>query len=1007
MIGQIVSHYRILKKLGEGGMGAVYLAEDTHLGRRVAIKFPTSTNDEHQFRARFLREARSASALNHPNIATIYDYGETDEQRPFIVMELVEGKSLNDLLHESQLTMGRTISIIEDVARALGEAHARGIIHRDIKPSNIVINERGQVKVLDFGLAKQLYAEHAQASDPNARTLLATRTQSGMVVGTPLYLSPEQARGVPVDSRSDLFALGAVLYECIAGKPAFSGMGTGVVEIAANVIHLNPPPPSEFNPHVPPELDQVTLKALAKKPDERYQTAGELIAGLVEAKTALKESDLGHTRTQRLAVAHETEHLSAFATLSDLFKRPRLSIGVVVAVLIGLAVIGWLIVHTLRSSPHQPTAAAARWYETGTNALRDGAYYQASKALEEAIAADENFALAHARLAESLMELDYMDTAKDELLRASSLAQGSSGLSGLDALYMSAITSSVQRDFPAAIKSYKEIARQIPDQAHVYVDLGRAYENNDQMKEAIESYLEATKREPHYATPFLRVGILYGRQRELPSAQAAFHQAEELYQAMGNVEGHAEVFFQRGTLSISQGQMAEARDELQQALDMARATGNQPQQIKTMLQLVYVFQSESDPAQAEKFATEAVNLAQSNGMENLTARGLVDLGTVFFVRGNFPEAEKYFQQALDYTQRYKARRNEARARLMFGSLRISQGNTDEGVRNVQQALAFYQQAGFRLETSRALTLLARANRQKGDYDAALAAFQQLLALAEQIDDPTQKALSHEGIGTVLLRQEKYPEALERFQQSYAINKGISNQRFVGNSLSNLGNVFWQMGQYQDSSARFDEASAIANQLGGDKALLAEISLHQAEIALSQRRFPEAKTQAERVLASAVPQPTPAVVELKRVICLSESFSNAKREGRLTCEETLRLATQMGDPWLISRAQLALATAQLEDNDAQGALTNALQAQESFARAGQQDSEWRARLLAARASRRAGDEVKAREYAASAADSLARLQQKWGDEIYNSYIARPDVQFLRKQLTGEFAVSNGI
>ena len=179
-------------------------------------------------------------------------------------------------------------SIIEDVARALGEAHAHGIIHRDIKPANIVINERGQVKVLDFGLAKQLNGEHSHAPDPNARTLLATRTQSGVVVGTPLYLSPEQARGVPVDSRSDLFALGAVLYECIAGKPAFSGASAGIVEIAANVIHVNPSPPSNFNPRVPPELDQVTLKALAKKPEERYQTADELIAGLDEAKAALK-----------------------------------------------------------------------------------------------------------------------------------------------------------------------------------------------------------------------------------------------------------------------------------------------------------------------------------------------------------------------------------------------------------------------------------------------------------------------------------------------------------------------------------------------------------------------------------------------------------------------------------------------------------------------------------------------------------------------------------------------
>lgn len=986
-------------------MGAVYLGEDTHLGRRVAVKFPTSTRDEHQFRARFLREARSASALNHPNIATIFDYGETDDNHPFIVMELVEGKSLSELLDENHLTLGHAILIIEDVARALGEAHARGIIHRDIKPSNIVINERGQVKVLDFGLAKQLNPEHAQSADPNARTLLATRTQSGTVVGTPLYLSPEQARGVPVDTRSDLFALGAVLYECIAGKPAFSGAGTGIVEIAANVIHVNPPPPSNFNPRVPPELDSVTLKALAKKPEERYQTADALITGLNEAKAALQESDHGHTRTQRIQRAQGTEHLSALATLSELLKRPRLSVGVVIAALLVAGLIAWVVVRSLRSTPHQPTAAAARWYETGTNALGDGAYYQASKALQQAISSDENFALAHARLAEAWMELDYIDKAKDELLRASSLSQDHSGLSELDSVYLSAITAAVRRDFPSAIKSYRQIASLTPDQAHVYVDLGRAYENNEQPKEAIESYLEATKRDPHYATAFLRVGILYGRQQEIPSATAALDKAEELYQAMGNVEGRAEVFFQRGVLSIGLSKMAEARDELQQALDMARATGNQPQQIKTMLQLVYVFQNENDPSQAEKFATDAVSLAQSNGMENLTARGLVDLGTVFFVRGNFSEAEKYFQQALDFAQRYKARRNEARARLMFGNLQIKQGKTDQGVGNVEQALAFYQQAGFRKETSRALTLLARANRQKGDYDAALRAFQQQLGLSEQLDDPSQKALSQEGIGTVLTLQERYSEALDYFQQSYAINKGLNTQQAISYSLLNLSDVLWQLGRYQEARVKLDEVSAIAGQPGGDKSLMTDIRVTNAEIALSERRFPEAKAQAEQALAAA-DAPSPNAIELKRVLGLSQVFSNAKHEGRLSCEEVVKMAAQTGDPWLLSRARLALSAALLEDNDAQGALTNALQAQESFARAGQQDSEWRALLLAARASRRTGDELKAREYAARAVESLASLQQKWGDDNYNSYLARPDVQFFRKQLTGEFAMSNG-
>jgi len=282
MIGQTVSHYRILEKLGEGGMGSVYLSEDLHLARRVAIKFLTST--DHHYRARFIREARAVSALNHPNIAMVHDYGETPGGQPFIVMEYVKGKSLSDLLDEG-LTLRRTVQIISSIAEALGEAHEQGIVHRDIKPSNVLINERGQVKVLDFGLVKHLFEPPTSGVDLDARTIHATQTRSDVIVGTPLYLSPEQATGKPIDGRSDLFALGALLYECLTGQSAFSG--ASVMEIGAQIIHVNPPPPSKINAAVPPSLDRITLKALQKKVEDRYQSAAELLSDLNDASEVL------------------------------------------------------------------------------------------------------------------------------------------------------------------------------------------------------------------------------------------------------------------------------------------------------------------------------------------------------------------------------------------------------------------------------------------------------------------------------------------------------------------------------------------------------------------------------------------------------------------------------------------------------------------------------------------------------------------------------------------------
>ncbi|HEX8773439.1 MAG TPA: tetratricopeptide repeat protein [Pyrinomonadaceae bacterium] len=1006
MIGQVVSHYRILEPLGEGGMGTVYIAEDLHLGRRVAIKFPTVTSDKHHFRARFLREARAVSSLSHPHIAAIYDYGETSDGDPFLVMELVEGVSLSDLMHRGEMSIMRAVELIEAIASALGEAHAHGIVHRDVKPSNVMVNERGVVKVLDFGLAKQFRDEPAHSADPDARTLLATRTRSGAVVGTPLYLSPEQATSAPVDARSDLFALGALLYECITGRPAFHG--ASVLEIAAQVIHVMPPPPSTINERVPEELDTVTMKALAKKPSERYQSADEMLADLGGVRLSLSEDTLG---TQRLYPAPKTAHPSALTTLNNLLQRPRFSIArLIIGVAIVLLLLGAVWWMWLRPFVHKPSPEAARWFTTGTNALRDGAYFQASKALEQAVQLDDNYALAHARLAEAWMELDYTDKAKNELLRVNALTSNRASLAKVDALYLDGITATVTRNFPLAIKSYEELLREMPGKPEVYVDLGRAYENDEQVKKALESYIKATEMDGQYATAYLRTGILYGRQQQLPNAKAAFDKAEAIYQALGSMEGCAELSFQRGALFVKLGNINEAREQLKRALELSGMTANLPLQIKTMLQLSYVFHQGGESDKAQKLAVDAVSLAQANGMENLSMRGLVDLGNVYLARGDrsrgdYDEAEKYFNKALELARRYKARRNEARALFSLASLRIQQNNADEAVQYLEPALAFYQQSGFRKETLQALLLLGRAKRQKGDYEAALQAFQQQLQLAEETDDHLQKALTLEGIANVLDRQERYTEALDYFQQSHAIYKSLGIMRGTVITLANQGNLLWQLGRYEEGRARLNEATAIANQADAGKPLLTDIRQHMARIALSERRFSDARAGATQALELVGAKSSAAAAQGKALLCLALAFSGARAEGKLLCQEAVEMAGRLGDPALVSSAQLALAQTEYETGEFREALAAALAAQATFARLGQQESEWRAWLLAARAARKVGDDQKAREYAAHIPELLSSLRRKWGAEDYDSYLTRPDVQLLRRLLQDEFAISS--
>lgn len=997
LIGRTVSHYRILEQLGEGGMGMVYLAEDTILARRVAIKtLHSRTGHDTQFRGRFLREARAVSALSHPHIATIYDYGESDDSEPYIVMELIKGETLGDLMLTEKLTVGRSIDIIKQVCEALAEAHHHGIIHRDIKPTNVAINERGNVKVLDFGLAKQIAPAEAFASDPEQQTLLATQTREGVIVGTPQYLSPEQAMGNEVDARSDLFSLGGLLYECIAGKPPFYGKSTA--DICAKVLRDDPPPPSTLNPDIPNELDRVTLKCLAKNPDRRYQTAEEIITALERVQMNL-QSDATKTvmRLVPSGVAHPPSR--TLATLSDIFRRPRLPIGYVALAVVGVLALAVGIWYFARARPHQPNAEALRLYEAGANALRAGSYFQASKAFSLAIASDDQFALAYARRAEAWMELDYSDRAKDDLLRVSELSPNRALFKPVDALYLDGITATVRRDFPKAISAYSDIAKTQPNLAYVYVDLGRAYERNNQSDKAIESYTTATQKDSQNATAYLRLGVLQGRRHKLPEANSAFDNADTIYQALGNIEGRAEVALARGAvLNDITGNLGDAAKQLEQAREMAKVVSNTFQQIRILFQLSSVAIKQGQAEQAQEYAREAVQIAQSNQMESMIARGNIEIGNVYLGRGNYSEGEQYFLQALEAAQRYGGKQNEARARLSLGSLYIQRGETDRGLGYVDQALAFYQPGGYRTETSQGLLLRGRALKQKGNYQAALQSFEEQLKLAEQSNDQSQVAYSHGSIGSVLMVQEDYAEALQHFEKSRDLYESSSNQLYEGYALMNLAAALWKIGHYDEARKTLERASAIANQKSASlTGLQAGIALVAAEMAMNDRNFTEAGVKAKEALDLAGAEDKSIAAEANSVIGLSQALAGRAAAGTALCEQALETATPLGDPLLVARLQLALAEAAFAAGDAKRALTFARQAENFFTNSGMAERSWRLWLIAGVASEKLLDHDSARNYFKNANDALSSLEQKWGSEMFKTYQSRPDVQFYRKQL----------
>jgi tetratricopeptide (TPR) repeat protein len=773
MNDQIVSHYRIHEKLGAGGMGVVYKAEDIRLGRLVALKFlpDTATRDPHALE-RFKREARTASALDHPNICTIYEIDE-DAGQPFIAMQLLEGQTLRDRIGDQPVPLGTLLDWALQIADALQAAHAKGIMHRDIKPANVFITERNQVKVLDFGLAKLTATDPMSSSSADTLTSTGPLTHTGAAIGTVAYMSPEQARGEPLDARTDLFSFGVLLYEMATGRQAFSGP-TWAVTVHA-ILGQAPVSLNESVPGLPQRLQEIIDKCLIKNRDLRYQSAAEIHHDLLQlrkdfdAGKKLKSTQTAATwnpqRKKRIALGVAALLLVIAAALWG-----RVILRRVAATAAGSAIQNAVVAErkSLAVLPLPAVASDPKLTAFGKGLLDDVA------AKLSQLSANHDIEVVPARALEEKKITTLGDAAKEfgvslgltvSLEQANDLVRASYNLTDAKSgknLAGDIITAPVSDLFTledklangvaAALKIPLRTEEQaalskhdtsLPEAFRYYVQ-GLGYlrywkREPENLSSAEILFNQALKLDPNFGRAEAALGETYWHQYDLTKqkrwidpAQQACDKAIEL--ANAGAEGHMCL----GLLANTTGAYEKAAQQFQQATQL------DPANEQAALHLAEVYQETNQMEKAEDVYKRVI------GLRPQYTGGYSSLGVFYIVRAEYGKAQAMFEKAVSLSP-----------------------DGYENYSNLGAALLY-----------------------EGKYDEAAKVFEKSISIR-----PTSDAYQNAAAAQFYLR--KFPEAVQQNQQ--ALKLDTNNYQIWGN----LGDSYYYAGNKEQAISSYRKAIALA------------------------------------------------------------------------------------------------------------------------------------------------------------------------------------------------------
>jgi serine/threonine protein kinase/Tfp pilus assembly protein PilF len=712
VVGTTIQHYRIGERLGAGGMGEVYRGEDTRLGRSVALKFlPPSLKSDPESRARLLNEARAASMLRSPNIAVTYDIGE-EAGADFIVMEYVDGELLSSRVARGPLLPREVVDIGLQVADALDEAHARGIVHRDIKSGNLMRTERGLIKVLDFGLAKFL-------ANGSAREITqAQMTMAGMVVGTVSYMAPEQALGRPVDHRADLFSLGVVLFELLTGRMPFEGAAT--TEIVDRILHETPPPPSRYAPHVPGALDAVVARSLEKDPDFRYQHARDLARDLRQIAEDMDSAGPRATGRVTAGVAPgPIENSVAVMTFSNITREPADDwIGTGIAETVS---------SDLRNIQGLTIIGRARIYDALRNLSTD-AHLKDSLAIDigRRLGATWVVVGGYQRIGSMVrITSNFVEVATGAVRRTVKVDGGIDDIfalqdkivfelsQGLNLVLERTEIADIERQETRSVAAYESYARGL-------MNLRQA--TRDSIDRAIAAFQEATRHDPEYARAWAALGGAYGLKGDFLGIPDMVHQSIEIERRAVSIDPDlADAHMWLGGSLLRIGRTDEAIIEIQEALRLdpdngqayqglaraywvgrgdfksaiplfERAITLNPEAGYSYLQLALLLAWEGQLDRAEEICRRAVELQEQyiSGNLGLQIVGAHSrLGYVHYLRGNYDEALREYERELAFVgagDHALRDRTQLELNIKIGAVYLRQERRDEAERRFGRAL---------------------------------------------------------------------------------------------------------------------------------------------------------------------------------------------------------------------------------------------------------------------------------------------------------------------------------